>query len=161
MKGFKLRQIDISFRIIILIYCSLAKGQVIKQENHDPWELADKIVASIHEPLFKNKQYIITSYGAIADGIYKCTEAINNAINDCAENGGGIVIVPKGTFLTGPVYLKSNVNLHLEEGAVLRFSTTTTDYLPLILTRWEGVDCYNYSPFINLINDFFTYVFLS
>ena len=76
------------------------------------------------------------------------TEAINKAIVTCNQNGGGIVLIPRGEFLTGPVVLKSNVNLHLEDGAVLKFATDPKLYMPSVLTRWEGVDCYNTSPLI-------------
>jgi polygalacturonase len=99
-------------------------------------------------PIFQNELYKITEYGAVSDGSVKCTESINKAINICSANGGGTVLIPEGIFLTGPIHLKSNVNLHLEEGAILKFSTSPSDYLPAVLTRWEGVDCYNYSPFI-------------
>ena len=84
----------------------------------------------------------------MADGKTMSTEAINKAIIACTEQGGGIVVVPNGVFLTGAIHLKSNVNLHLEEEATLKFSQNDSDYLPLVFTRWEGTECYNYSPFI-------------
>ena len=56
--------------------------------------------------------------------------------------------MPKGIFYTGPITLKSNVNLHLEDGAVLKFSTNPNDYKPFVLTRWEGWDCINFRPLI-------------
>ena len=62
--------------------------------------------------------------------------------------GGGRVVVPAGTFLTGAIHLKSSVNLHLSAGATLRFSRNPQDYLPVVFTRWEGVELMNYSPFI-------------
>ena len=58
------------------------------------------------------------------------------------------MIVPKGTFYTGPITLKSNVNFHLEEGAVLKFLTDQSLYFPGVITRWEGLDCYNARPLI-------------
>jgi polygalacturonase len=70
------------------------------------------------------------------------------AIKECSENGGGKVIVPKGSFLTGSIYLMSNVNLEVTENAVIRFSTDPKKYLPVVFTRWEGVECMNYSPLI-------------
>lgn len=78
--------------------------------------------------------------------------AINKAIEACANEGGGTVVVPAGTFFTGPIELKSNVNLHVSEGAILRFSTNPKDYTPFVLTRWEGIDCYNYKPLIYAYN---------
>lgn len=74
-------------------------------------------------------------------------EAFAKAIAACNSAGGGRVVVPKGEFLTGAVHLKSNVNLHVEAGAVLRFMRETRKY-PVVLTRFEGVELMNYSPFI-------------
>lgn len=65
------------------------------------------------------KLYDITRYGAVGNSKKLNTSAINNAIEDCARNGGGVVLVPRGTFLTGTIYLKSNIRLRLEEGAVI------------------------------------------
>ncbi len=76
------------------------------------------------------------------------TDAINSAIEKCSKSGGGRVIVPAGTWLTGPVKLLSNVNLHLEEGAVLLFTDDPHQYYPLVLTAWEGMNCWNWSPMI-------------
>ena len=73
---------------------------------------------------------------------------INQAINHVAANGGGHVIIPKGIWCTGAIHLKSNIDLHFEEGAVLNFSTNPKDYLPVVLVMFEGIRCYNYSPFI-------------
>lgn len=61
---------------------------------------------------------------------------------------GGTVIVPRGEWQSGAIYLKSNINLHLEDGAVIIFSYKPSDYLPVVFMRWEGMECYNYSPFI-------------
>ncbi|TAM94484.1 MAG: glycoside hydrolase family 28 protein, partial [Chitinophagaceae bacterium] len=67
----------------------------------------------------------------------------------CHQAGGGIVIIPKGAyFVKGPIHLQSNVNLHLDAGAVIKFSTDPDDYLPLVLTRYEGIELMNYSPLI-------------
>jgi polygalacturonase len=90
-----------------------------------------------------------TDFGAVADDEKILNHgAINQAIIKCNQAGGGKVIVPRGTFHTGPVRLKSNVNLHLEEGAVLKFTTDQSWYYPAVLTRWEGIDCYNAHPLI-------------
>jgi polygalacturonase len=98
---------------------------------------------------FKDKTYDITDFGAKRDTPEApCHEAINQAIIKCSLNGGGTVVVPKGTFYTGPITLKSNVNLHISEGAILKFSTDQSLYFPAVLTRWEGVDCYNARPLI-------------
>lgn len=72
---------------------------------------------------------------------------IQNAVNACSENGG-VVTVPKGEWKSGAIHLKSNVTLHFEDGAVIIFSEKPSDYLPVVFTRWEGTECYNYSPLI-------------
>lgn len=72
---------------------------------------------------------------------------IQDAVNACSENGG-VVTIPKGEWKSGAIHLKSNVTLHLEDGAVIIFSEKPSDYLPVVFTRWEGTECYNYSPLI-------------
>jgi polygalacturonase len=99
-------------------------------------------------PSFPDSSYKITDYGAVPGGEVLCTEAIREAIDQCHQNGGGRVIIPKGIFLTGPVHLKSNVNLHLADGATLLFSKDIKNYLPIVHARFEGNDLMNYSPLI-------------
>lgn len=117
-------------------------------ESARPWREAAAIVSRVQPPRFPNRTFSITDYGAVADGRTDATEAIRRAIEACAAAGGGRVLVPPGEYLTGPIHLRSGVNLHVAEGAVLRFKTDPDAYLPLVLTRWEGMDCYNYSPLI-------------
>lgn len=108
-----------------------------------------KIEKQIKRTSFPRRTYLITDFGARPDTPDEpCHEAINRAIVTCSLEGGGTVIVPKGTFHTGPLTLKSNVNLRVEEGAVLKFSTDQSLYFPGVLTRWEGLDCYNARPLI-------------
>jgi polygalacturonase len=113
----------------------------------DPWKQVPEILARIKPPKFPNRDFSIAKLGAIADGKTDCTEAIRKTIDACNRAGGGRVVVPSGEFLTGSVHLKSNVNLHVENGGVLKFSTDTKKY-PLVYTRWEGMELMNYSPFI-------------
>ncbi|MFT4177079.1 MAG: glycoside hydrolase family 28 protein [Luteolibacter sp.] len=108
-------------------------------------ETVESILARIKPPEFPNRDFLITDYGARQDS--DSGEAIRAAILACHEAGGGRVVIPKGTFLTGAVHLKSHVNLHLSEGATLKFDTDPEKY-PLVHTRWEGVECMNYSPLI-------------
>lgn len=110
--------------------------------------LKNAIRQSVKEPSFPARRFKITDFGAKPGYSKPATQAINKAIELCSSSGGGIVIVPAGTYISGPIYLKSNVNLHLEKNAIIRFSTCPEDYLPLVRTRWEGIDCYNYSPLI-------------
>ncbi|GLB51262.1 polygalacturonase [Neptunitalea chrysea] len=94
------------------------------------------------------KTYSITDFGAIENNKEKTSEALQKAITTAASENGGTILIPKGKWLTGKLHLKSNINLHLEEGAVLEFSTDPNDYLPSVHTTWEGMECYNYSPLI-------------
>ncbi len=112
------------------------------------WAEIYEIINKIEEPSFPDVTFNICDFGAIANDSNLCTKAINSAIAKCSQKGGGTVIIPAGTFLTGAVHLKSNVNLHVSEGAILKFSTNTEDFLPLVHTRWEGNDVMNYSPLI-------------
>ena len=110
---------------------------------------AEAIVAAIKQPVFPDKTFLITDYSAVeGDSTALYHESINNAILACHNAGGGKVVVPQGTFYTGPITLLSNVNLHIEKGATLKFSTNPTDYFPAVLSRWEGIDCYNAHPLI-------------
>ncbi len=106
----------------------------------------------VPEPVFSERVFDIRGYGAVADGSTSNTEAFRRAVEDCYTQGGGTLRVPQGDWLTGPIHLRSNTCLHLERGAVVRFSTRFDDYLPVVFTRWEGVECYNYSPLIYAID---------
>ena len=90
------------------------------------------------QPVFKKDSFFITKYGAKADGITLNTNSINSAINDCGKKGGGIVVIPGGLWLTGPIELKSNVNLHLQKNALLQFTDDFAQY-KLIAGNWEGL----------------------
>ncbi|MBD5390863.1 glycoside hydrolase family 28 protein [bacterium] len=92
---------------------------------------------TIELPVFKNKEYNILSFGAKSKLKWNNQNAIQEAIDTCSQNGGGKVIIPNGYFLTGPIELKSNVNLHLEENAFLQFTKSKEEY-PLIWTDYEG-----------------------
>lgn len=98
--------------------------------------------------IYPEKDFPITKYGAVEGGITDNTEAIAKAFDACSKAGGGRVVIPDGEWLTSAIHFKSNVNLHLEEKAVLRFSDNPSDYLPAVMTSWEGLECYNYSPLL-------------
>lgn len=102
----------------------------------------------LKRPVFKDQTFKVTEYGAVGDGKTKNTEAFRKAIEVCAAAGGGKVVVPEGKWFTGPIHLKSNVNLHFEAGAEIHFSDDPDDYLPVVFTRWAGFELMNYSPLI-------------
>lgn len=112
------------------------------------WSRVSEILARIQAPRFPAREFAITNFGAVGDGESDCTQSIRKAIQACHDAGGGRVAIPAGEFLTGPVHLLSNVELHLESDATLKFATDTKAYLPLVFTRFEGMECYNYSPLI-------------
>jgi polygalacturonase len=114
----------------------------------DPWARADAIVRGITVPRFAARDFDITKFGAVGDGRKLCTEAIASAIRACRAAGGGTVVVPDGRFVTGAIRLHSGVNLHLSDKATLAFSQDPAHYLPVVFTRWEGVELMNYSAFI-------------
>jgi polygalacturonase len=110
---------------------------------------ADRIVASVRRPRFPARYFPVTAFGAKGDGSTLDTAAFAATIAACHRAGGGHVIVPSGgTFLTGAIQLRSHVDLHVEDGATVLFSQDPADYLPVVFTRWQGIELMNYSPFI-------------
>ncbi|MDP4208611.1 MAG: glycoside hydrolase family 28 protein [Bacteroidota bacterium] len=90
--------------------------------------------------------YNVKDFGAKNDGIQKNTEAIKKAIDAAVKGGGGTVYFPAGTFLTGPIELKSNISILLDAGAVIKFSDDFDDYLPMVQSRYEGIDVMSFHP---------------
>lgn len=89
-------------------------------------------------PKFKKDTLNIKKLGAVPDGYFLNTEVINNAITTLSKKGGGVVLVPAGLWLTGPVVIKSNINLHIANGATLLFTNDKSKY-PLVEANWEGL----------------------
>jgi hypothetical protein len=115
------------------------------------WAQVPVILSRIKVPSFPNRTLIITDapYNAIADGSTDARQAIQNAIIDVSRFGGGTVSIPRGEYyVDGPLNLENNVNLHLQEGSELLFSSNYESYLPQVLSRYEGTDVYNFSPLI-------------
>lgn len=110
------------------------------------WDDLDRILGGIREPDFPAKDFPITRYGARPGEDVR--EPIRVAIDDCQKNGGGRVVIPPGDWMTGPIRLRSGVNLHVSKGATLRFSTLPSDY-PAVPTRWEGIECVNHCALIH------------
>lgn len=96
----------------------------------------------------KCQQLLITDFGAVQGDKEKTSLAIAAAIDKANAAGGGVVVIPAGEWLTKSIHFKSNVALHLDKGAVLLSSEDPKDYLPAVLSSWEGMECYNYSPLI-------------
>jgi polygalacturonase len=140
------------FFMILVIRCTPEDRQealIADANEQDHWTMAKTIRSRIVEPSFRDETFLITDFGAEGDSITDCLPALNDAIMEINKAGGGTIVFPAGTyFLNGPIHLKSNIHLHLREGAVLRFTEETDRYLPMVLTRWEGTELYNYSPLI-------------
>ena len=119
-----------------------------RADEHAGWSELPGILARIKPPVFPEREFEISRYGAVTGGKTDCGEAIARAIAACHDAGGGSVVIPEGSYLTGPIHLRSDVNLHVSAGATLLFSRDPRRYLPAVYTRWEGVECMSYSPFI-------------
>lgn len=125
---------------LLLPACAFAAGWDDKEYK--------RIEQSIQLPKIAERQFLITSFGAKTTATAAQNQkAINRVISLVSKKGGGKVIIPKGTWNTGAIELKSHVNLVLEEGATLHFAFEPKLY-PLVRTSWEGLACWNYSPCI-------------
>ncbi|WP_051234600.1 glycoside hydrolase family 28 protein [Marinimicrobium agarilyticum] len=105
----------------------------------------------LKRPTFPNKSFNIRDFGAREmnnDRDNMITDAVHQAIDAAHQAGGGRVVIPAGKWLSGSIHLKSNINLHIAEGAEVLFSTDKDDYLPVVPQRHEGVEAYNYAPMI-------------
>ena len=129
--------------IILLSWTSFA------QNNDFPSAKVDSIVKRIQIPVIPSYQINVLKLGAKGDSITDNKKAFDKAMALCKKNNGGIIIVPKGIYkINGPIHFVSNVNLKIEKGAKIKFSDNPKDYLPMVLTSWEGTMLYNYSPLI-------------
>ena len=119
------------------------------QTNDFPTAKVDSIVNRIQLPVFPSYQINIVKLGAKADSLTNNKPFFDKAMALCKKNNGGTIIVPKGIYkINGPIHFVSNVNLKIEKGAKIKFSDKPEDYLPMVLTSWEGTMLYNYSPLI-------------
>ncbi|MBN1566703.1 MAG: glycoside hydrolase family 28 protein [Acidobacteria bacterium] len=128
--------------------CAVLAAPFLSRRVFAGWDSVADILSHIRLPVFPKRDFDIMAYGAASGGSQDCTDALRRAIAACSEAGGGRVVVPAGDFLTGAVHLRSNINLYISDGATLRFSPDPSHYLPAVYTRWEGVECLNYSPFL-------------
>ena len=137
-----------NYLIVSVLFCWLFIDCQSPIGQPEGWNRVPEILNRIHPPQFAERDFLVTDFHAVGDGKTDCTESFRKAIDACHKAGGGRVIVPEGIYLTGAIHLKSNVNLHVTEKAVILFSQDTQKYLPVVHTRFEGVECMNYSPFI-------------
>lgn len=139
---------NIKCLIFFLISCSAFAQKIIFPETK-----ADSIVKSIQLPVIGSYVINITKLGAKGDSVTDNKKAFDKAMALCRKNNGGTIIVPKGIYkINGPIHFVSNVNLKIEKGAKIKFGDNPKDYLPLVLTSWEGTMLYNYSPLMYAVN---------
>lgn len=123
--------------LLVFIFASCA------EKNEYPYEyLYENLpfeMAKIQKPQFPNNKISITQYGAVGDGITMNTQAFADAMSALSAKGGGTLIVPSGIWYTGPIVFQSNINLHLEKGALILFTSDKSAY-PLVKTSFEGLD---------------------
>ncbi len=141
---FNFKRLYLFLNLIYIVYPSQAQITHKKINIQAPFEMP-----AIKVPDFKNcKSLSIVDFGAVIGDKFSTSQAIAKTIAEANRIGGGVVVIPQGEWLTGQIHLKSNVDLHLEKGAVLLFSENPADYLPAVHSSWEGLECYNYSPLI-------------
>jgi polygalacturonase len=103
----------------------------------------------VRRPWFAARYFPVTDFGAKGDGTTLNTQAFAKAIAACHRAGGGHVVVPAGgAVLTGAIHLRSNVDLHVERNATILFSQNPADYLPVVFTRWQGIELMNYGHYL-------------
>lgn len=121
--------------VSVILYGSSSPEVKAQPVNNNVYSWTN--LPNVAQPFFKKDTFSILDYGAVADGLTLNSKSVNNAITACSEKGGGVVIVPGGIWLTGPIEMKSNVNLHIVRDAILLF-TTDFDQYPLIEGVYEG-----------------------
>jgi len=135
-----------NLKYLLLLFLSCAS---IAQKSDFPSGKVDSIVKRIQLPIIPSYQINVLKLGAKGDSVTDNKKAFDRAMTLCKKNNGGTIIVPKGIFkINGPIHFVSNVNLKIEKGAKIKFSDNPKDYLPMVLTSWEGTMLYNYSPLI-------------
>jgi len=120
---------------VSIITCNAQERTNLSSFSYD--QVQGFIMPIVKEPIFPKNTVIITDFGAINDGQTLNTQAIADAIEAVSKKGGGTVVIPRGLWLTGPIILKSNINLYSEDGALIIFSPDKNLY-PLIETGFEG-----------------------
>ncbi len=121
----------------------LSKAPVKIQPIKAPFKMP-----KLERPEFPDKIFNIKDYGAVEGGKVKNTEAIKKAIAAAEKAGGGKVVIPAGKWLTGPIHLDNNIDLYVSKSAEVFFSQDFKDYLPVVFSRHEGIECYKFSAFI-------------
>ena len=135
---------------VAMVWCLIGSTSYGAGWDAEPIEpiKAPFAMPQLDRPDIPGKHFDIRDYGAQAGGTVLNTEAFRRAIAAAEQAGGGRVLVPAGVWKTGPIHLRSRIDLHLEEGAEVLFSDQFSDYLPVVFTRVGGIEIYNYSSLI-------------
>ncbi|MFH0759720.1 MAG: glycoside hydrolase family 28 protein [Bacteroidota bacterium] len=131
------RTFQITGYLLLLLSLGCRQKSVEDQVVNDIYNGIEFKMPEVAEPVFSEYSVSISDFGAVNDGQTLNTNAIADAIADVSEKGGGRVIIPRGIWMTGPIVLKSNINIHAESGALVLFSENK-DLYPLIESNWEG-----------------------
>jgi polygalacturonase len=131
----------------ILVSCGRDERVNSSSSDQDDWLQATKIKRDTRLPDIPKNTFDLSDFSDLVEG-QDWTKAFEASISACSKAGGGRVRIPRGLYLTGPIHLQSNLNLHLEKGAVIKFVSDPQRYLPAVFTRWEGVELMGYSPLI-------------
>jgi polygalacturonase len=136
--------------VLIVISCECSQSQETFYYSN---EKIDSIISpfsmpQLSRPIIPSRSFNVAEFGAWEGGQIKNTGAIQRTIDSIAKLGGGSVIIPKGKWLTGAIHLDNNINLYLSKDAELLFSQDSSDYLPVVFSRHEDIECYKYSSFI-------------
>ena len=134
--------------LIFILICGPGVWGTRVDQAAEGWAQVPSILKRIKPPRFPDRKFLVTQFGAVGDGVTDCTAAFRAAIDSCNNAGGGIVVVSGGTYLTGAIHLKSNVDLCVKRGATIRFIAVPKSYLPVVFARYEGTEVMNYSPLI-------------
>lgn len=134
------------FKLLLFILISYTS---FAQNVDFPVQKVDSILHRIQLPVIPSYTINVLKLGAKGDSVTNNKAIFDKAMALCRKNNGGTIIVPKGIYkINGPIHFVSNVNLKIEKEAKIKFSDNPKDYLPMVLTSWEGTILYNYSPLI-------------
>lgn len=128
--------------LIVLLFLGFVSCTSEKQEAKDYSYLYEDLpfeMPLLHQPTFPENVVSITDFGGVGDGTTLNTDAFAQAMDALAEKGGGKLLVPSGVWFTGPIVFQSNINLHLEDQAIILFSPDK-DLYPIVETSFEGLD---------------------
>ena len=144
--------------LILMIHSFLSGAFAQNLNTYDTYKNVEFKMPKVNEPIIPNNTVNLKDFGAVNGGYVLNTKAFADAIEAVSKKGGGKVIIPPGIWLTGPIILKSNIELHAQTGALIKFSTDKNLY-PIIETSFEGLNTWRcISPIYgkNLVNVAFT-----